>query len=255
MDLEKDFELKLEKIEMLNNFISLYGMKEKIVPELRILSDEVNEIKMLLTSCTELMIKFQVKNRERFNKLLLRIQCQQTRMLDILECDAEHNSIVNASTQSDLLNGNNWPTNNGPSFVAKENNNSAANTPNKFGMFKSGEQALMTISDYTKSPYAQKRIRPVQLQFIDFERTITLDEFNQLSTYMRGRETFHDIQHFLETIIIPCFTAKYSLLPKRREAVAPMDIELWSLFKYQEEYFKGKFNFAFGISFGIWLFR
>lgn len=239
MDLLKDFELKLEKIEMLNNFICLYGKKEEIVKDLRAFSDEVNEIKVLLTACTELMAKFQVENRERFNKLMLRIQCQQTRMLDILERDAEHNCNGNEPIQSNLLSVNNWPTNKCPSSVLKENN-SVANTPNKFGMFKPGEQAVMTISDYMKSPYATKRVRPVQLQFVDFERTITQDEFNQVPTYMRGRENLDDIQHFLETVLIQCFTVKYTLLPKRREAVAPMDIDLWNLFKSQEEYFKGK---------------
>lgn len=239
MDLQKDFESKLEKIEMLNNFISLYGKKDEIVPDLRTLSDEVNEIKNLLTLCTELISKFQAENRERFNKLMLKIQSQQIQMLDILERDAEHNCTENAPTSSDLLNANNWPTNKCPSSVLKENN-SAANTPNKFGMFKPGEQAVMTISDYMKSPYATKRVRPVQLQFVDFERTITHDEFNQVPTYMRGRETLDDIQHFLETVLIQCFTAKYTLLPKRREAVAPMDIDLWNLFKSQEDYFKGK---------------
>lgn len=56
---------------------------------------------------------------------------------------------------------------------------------------------------------------------------------------MKGRETLDDIQNFLESVIIRCFTSKYTLLPKRREAVAPMELDLWSLYKSQEEYFKG----------------
>lgn len=60
--------------------------------------------------------------------------------------------------------------------------------------------------------------------------------------YMKGRETLDDIQHFLETVIIRCFTSKYTLLPKKREALAPMEMDLWSLYKSQEEYFKGKLN-------------
>lgn len=57
---------------------------------------------------------------------------------------------------------------------------------------------------------------------------------------MRGRETLDDIQIFLESVIIRCFTSKYTLLPKRREAVPPMDLDLWNLYKSQEDYFKGK---------------
>lgn len=58
---------------------------------------------------------------------------------------------------------------------------------------------------------------------------------------MKGRESLDSLQAFLEAVIIQCFTAKYALLPKRREAVAPMEMELWNLFRAQEEYFKGDF--------------
>lgn len=57
---------------------------------------------------------------------------------------------------------------------------------------------------------------------------------------MKGRETLSDLQAFLEKVIIQCFTAKYSLLMKRREAVPAMQIDLWNLFKSQEGYFRGK---------------
>lgn len=85
-------------------------------------------------------------------------------------------------------------------------------------------------------------MKPISLQFSDFERAITLDEFNKIPLYMRGRETMDDIQRFLEDIIIKSLTSKYTLLPKRREAVATIDIDVWSLYKSQESYFKGNFN-------------
>lgn len=56
---------------------------------------------------------------------------------------------------------------------------------------------------------------------------------------MKGRESLDDVQQFLESVIIRCFTSKYTLLPKRREAVLPMELDLWNLFKSQEEYFRG----------------
>lgn len=56
---------------------------------------------------------------------------------------------------------------------------------------------------------------------------------------MRGRETLEDIQQFLDAMIIRCFTLKYTLLPKRREVIAPTEMDLWNLYKSQEEYFKG----------------
>lgn len=56
---------------------------------------------------------------------------------------------------------------------------------------------------------------------------------------MRGREVLEDIQQFLDGMIIRCFTLKYALLPKRREIIGPAELDLWSLYKSQEEYFKG----------------
>lgn len=57
---------------------------------------------------------------------------------------------------------------------------------------------------------------------------------------MKGRDTIHDIQDFLDRVIIKCFTVKYLLLPKRREAVPNGDIDVWNLYKSQEGYFPGK---------------
>lgn len=65
---------------------------------------------------------------------------------------------------------------------------------------------------------------------------------------MKGRETLDDIQQFLENVIIKCFTSKYTLLPKKREALAPMELDMWSLYKSQEEYFKGNLHFMHGIA-------
>lgn len=56
---------------------------------------------------------------------------------------------------------------------------------------------------------------------------------------MRGRENLEDIQQFLDTVIVKCFTLKYALIPKPRMAVAPHEMDLWNLYKSQEDYFKG----------------
>lgn len=56
---------------------------------------------------------------------------------------------------------------------------------------------------------------------------------------MKGREALSEIQQFLEHVIIRCFTIKYTLLPKRKEAVAPNEMEIWNLYKSQETYFRG----------------
>lgn len=56
---------------------------------------------------------------------------------------------------------------------------------------------------------------------------------------MKGRENLEDVQQFLEKVLVQCFTAKYALLLKRREAVPSNEHHFWNLYKSQEEYFKG----------------
>lgn len=82
-------------------------------------------------------------------------------------------------------------------------------------------------------------MKPISLQFTDFDRTITAEEFKNIPSYMRGRETKEDIQQFLDNIIVKSLTNKYTLLPKKRDAVPSMDMDVWNLYKKQESYFKG----------------
>lgn len=57
---------------------------------------------------------------------------------------------------------------------------------------------------------------------------------------MKGRESLDELQHFLTEVIIKCFTAKYTLMHKHRDAVRNMhDIVLWKLYHNQVSYFPG----------------
>lgn len=63
---------------------------------------------------------------------------------------------------------------------------------------------------------------------------------------MCGRETLDQLNAFLETVIIPCFTEKYQLLYKDRSCVRNQnDLELWKLYNEQASTLPGKFfNFS-----------
>lgn len=175
MDLEKDFELKLKRIEFLNDFIVLYNKKRDSVNDLNVIANEVNEIKSLLESCSKLLTEFQMDNRNRYDKLIEKMHEQQLLMLEMLEMDLNENPKQN-ELKPNLTNDKHTSEIKCPSSVLKEINNFA--TPNKFGSVKSNDlPSVMSISDYTKSPFATKRLRPIQLQFSDFERTISSDEF------------------------------------------------------------------------------
>lgn len=85
-----------------------------------------------------------------------------------------------------------------------------------------------------------KKMRPISLKFVDFDYKITEEEFSKLPSYMKGRETMRDIQGFLDDVVVATLTSKYMLVPKRKEAVAAKEVDLWNLYKSQETYCNGK---------------
>lgn len=174
MDLQTLFEKRLQKIDSLNDFVVLYGKKEELIPDLREISTEINELKDLLQLCKELLIKFQKENHEKCKQLIEKSQEQQTILLNILD------EILDSEPVKAVQLSQNMPT---PAKADEKSRlvnvlNEISNTPTpcKFGTFKAGEQS-MTFADYIKSPYTTKRMRPLALQFTDFEKTISVDEF------------------------------------------------------------------------------
>lgn len=172
MDLQTLFEKRLQKIESLNDFIILYGKKEECITELRGISDEIDEIKDLLQSCKELLNQFQTENREKCKQLIEMAQEQQILMLQVLDNVLESKkSLTPAKIQEKCR----------PVNVLSEISNTP--TPCKFELLKPGENSIMTFADYVKSPYTTKRMRPLALQFIDFEKTISTEEFAKVPGY------------------------------------------------------------------------
>lgn len=76
------------------------------------------------------------------------------------------------------------------------------------------------------------------MQFIDFEAKINADDFGRISQYMRGRETLADLQQFLDSVVVRCFSEKYMLLFKKRECVRnPKQLAMWIHYEQQASYF------------------
>lgn len=99
----------------------------------------------------------------------------------------------------------------------------------------------MRVTDYENSPYTSRR-KPIQLQFLDFEAHITPEEFATVPSYMKGRENLDELRAFLEETVISCFTEKYKLLCKKRDAIRnPHDIEIWKIYRQQKDDFPGKY--------------
>lgn len=192
MDLHNLFEQHLQRIDVLNDFIVLYGKKEETVTDLRDISKECDEIKELLVSCKELLDKFQNENMQKCREIIEKSQKQQLIMLHILEQVIDDNDEEKMSGNRENrdfkspLSSSCQRSDQRSNSVLTEISNTM--TPSKFTPFKPGEQPIMTYADYIKSPYATKRMRPLALQFTDFERTITSDEFNKVPGYVNDAD-------------------------------------------------------------------
>lgn len=183
MDLCQLFEERLKKIELLNDFIVLYGKKVETIPDIRDISNEIEQIKELLQSCHELLKEFQEQNRRKCQELIEKAQHQQLNMLHILEIvtnEADTTMPTKTLHRCQTTENKESPCQVAtvPNVLAEISNTTAAV---KITPFKLGEQPVMNYADYVKSPYATKRrMRPLALQFTDFERTIGADEFNKI---------------------------------------------------------------------------
>ncbi|EAT38512.1 AAEL009611-PA [Aedes aegypti] len=95
----------------------------------------------------------------------------------------------------------------------------------------------MFLSDYQKSPFVTK-MKPRCLSFLDFNFKITHEEFDQIPKYMRGRENLDELLAFMQTVIVPSFEEKYTLLYKNKKAVTnQQDLALWKIFNQQQSAF------------------
>ncbi|XP_031637650.1 uncharacterized protein LOC116350064 [Contarinia nasturtii] len=224
MDMKVEFKKQLNQIEKLDHFVVLYGKKGELYHDLLKLKDQTHEIKCVLFTCLRVLKEIQIKNHKKFKALIENSQNQQILLLQVLE------KIIFPTNNADLTNE-----------IEEINLCSLAeisNTPCKLPVFKSTEQPIMKLADYVKSPYATK-LRPPSIQFSDFEKNICVEEFMKIPGYMRGREILEEIQQFSDSVIIKSFTIKYALISKRKEAVTSTEMDLYNLYKSQEEYFRG----------------
>lgn len=98
----------------------------------------------------------------------------------------------------------------------------------------------MTLFNYIQSPFV-RRIKPISLQFVDFEAKISNEQFSKIPPYMKGRDTIDDLQYFLDSVIVRCFSSKYVLFHKQRDIVRNQhDLTLWKLYHNQAQNFPSR---------------
>lgn len=164
MDLLHLFEKRIQQITKLENFVVMYGKKTDILPDLRETLNEAEQTKEILGSCVITLKKFQTENQQKCRKLLELSKHVTLLMLGILDkvsdtvhllpengCSVDENRLLPVLTEI-----------------------SNTSTPCKLQPFQS-----LTLAEYVKSPYTQKRTsnRHMHILFTDFEKTISTEEF------------------------------------------------------------------------------
>ena len=172
MDLKVLFEERLAKIEHLKNFIVIYGKKSEHMSELYEIHELKENIRALLEKCGKYVDNFQKHQKERYESLLKEAHEQQLLMLNVIEKLDEKQSSVNKFQPAE--------TNKENSLVQQNQNTmKVASTPLRNAM-QIPPTPVMHFAEYMKSPFTARRMRPVALQFIDFEKIITAEEFTSI---------------------------------------------------------------------------
>lgn len=92
--LEKVFAQRLKKIAQLEDFISLYGVKEKEIDRLRELQNKTSEQKHLLKEAEQAVQEFKNVSIKKFENLLSQMRRHQLSMLTIIEKLNEKDAVT-----------------------------------------------------------------------------------------------------------------------------------------------------------------
>lgn len=210
-NLKEYFNAQFEQISTLDNAIVLLHNKSKTLPELKNLQFDLQEVKIIVNDVK--LISHEIPSiKSEYKALMRKLRKQQLILLNLIQ-KAEYTP---------------------PLQYHQENNQNFSNVPDS--VQRSVQK--MSVSDFQNSPFVNN-IKPVSLNFLDFEIQLTQEEFNMIPKYMKGRETLDELNLFLEKTISKSFNDKYSLIFKQRNAVKQCDKELWNRYQMQIKYCPG----------------
>lgn len=167
MDLRQLFKKRIQKIEMLNEFIAVYCCKQEAINDIQQLQRDTQKVKELLAAAAKILDEFTLTNRNKYIEIIEQMHKQQMAFLELLQIEMDKEPIQKIAKPIKEAEEN------ANESVLKEISNTTM-TPNRFRL---NEPARMSLVDYLKSPFTSKRIKPVALHFFDFERIISVDEF------------------------------------------------------------------------------
>lgn len=155
--LEELFNQRLEKIQQLDEFLEIYAIKQENLPKIIKLNENIEKFGEKIEEAkfqTDRMIELQ----RRYQSVMNKARRQEISMLNMIE---KLDSIVIKMPEK----VKNILTPSGDENC----------TPSQTGTL----QRAMSIQEYQKSPFV-KKIKPISLNFLDFEATISADDFQRV---------------------------------------------------------------------------
>uniref|UniRef100_A0A1A9UJZ8 SKA complex subunit 1 n=1 Tax=Glossina austeni TaxID=7395 RepID=A0A1A9UJZ8_GLOAU len=240
------------KINKLNDFISLSLKRDKISNELKRLLQQANKVSSLMSHGHKVMQKELNNVQADCDDAMKRMRDHQTEMMDFIIEEKKRRLQKDPDTDIRKLKSHQLNVRKGKPLRDRDSDIDGA-TNSDIKLLGSSLLRLqlnqgtpkIRISDYKESPLVKRKLNNAAIQFLDFDVKITKQQFQSIPKYMLGRETFADINNFLELVIIKCFNEKYELLPRPRSVVLRNinDLELWKTYNDQETLVPGGYKF------------
>ncbi|XP_036335226.1 spindle and kinetochore-associated protein 1-like [Rhagoletis pomonella] len=228
-----------EKISMIEEFIALSLRREKVQYVASTLIKEAKELNLVMDKLQKAVKEDLEKVNENHGLLIKRMQLQQDAIIKYVlaerrrkmqEAELRDKEMLAAVTASNV-----------PRTVEKMSANVLEKCMSGLKLH-SNVFTPITLKNYKNSPMVKHRpINPIPFKFLDFEYRITVEQFESIPKYMRGRECIDDLRNFLDTVVVPCFNKKYQLIHRQRSTVRNThDLELWKVYNQQASYVPGR---------------
>uniref|UniRef100_A0A182NNX9 SKA complex subunit 1 n=1 Tax=Anopheles dirus TaxID=7168 RepID=A0A182NNX9_9DIPT len=201
--LENIFQKQLDTIQRIELFLDIYKCKEFVTCDLRELKEDACTAADKLRCIKEYLETDRKDVCSQFIEIMRKMRRNEQLMLHLLEVGPQNEHAKEQPAQTSAT----------KQLPLKELQNE---NPSK-----------MHLQDYSKSPFAA-RSKPKDMQFYDFEATITEKQFETIPKYLKGRMQLSELVQFLEKEVIKCFEEKYTLMYKHRKAISNQhDLTIW----------------------------
>uniref|UniRef100_A0A336LWC8 SKA complex subunit 1 n=1 Tax=Culicoides sonorensis TaxID=179676 RepID=A0A336LWC8_CULSO len=223
--MDKNIEKLCKNLDLIEEKIIVLQEKQQNLESLQNLMELSTEAKLSITALKNELDENLVTLKKHYKTLKKQMEYQQLLILNLMEKvdQLQVKQVAPRIALHPIADSQNVNPNTKSTIMAE-------NTPLR-----------MKITDYENSPFISRR-KPVQLQFLDFEAHISVEDFAAIPSYMKGRESLDELRSFLEQTLITCFTDKYTLMCKKRDAVRnPHDIEMWKVYNQQKGDFPHKY--------------